>query len=105
MSQPESRPPDPITFSLAATMPPITARARLVTWRLMSPEALVFGIVLCGIGFVVWKFKHVRGIGDGILTAGIVIVLANVLRVLHGWLVMKDKPWSRWIVRSTGLGP
>jgi hypothetical protein len=68
----------------------------------MSTAALVFGIVLCVIGYVVWQFKHVRGIGDGILTAGIVIVLVNVLPVLHGWLVMKDKPWSRWIL---GLWP
>ena len=47
---------------------------------------MVFGFVLTIVSGVVWQFKHVRGIGDGLLTAGITIVLFVALRWLFEWM-------------------
>ena len=35
------------------------------------------------VGLLVWRFKHVRAIGDNMVTAGLLVLLANLLQWLH----------------------
>jgi hypothetical protein len=52
-------------------------------FRLLSAQGIIFGGVVLVIGLLVWRFKHVRAIGDNMVTAGLLVLLANLLQWLH----------------------
>jgi hypothetical protein len=58
-----------------------TERQLLISiYRGVTKEGRVFGIVLLIVGVVVWQFKHIRGIGDGLISVALVILLYTLLR-------------------------
>jgi hypothetical protein len=56
---------------------------------LLSTEGVFFGVIVLVIGSIVWQFKHVRGIGDNMVTVGLLVLLANLLsrlqRLYYRW--------------------
>ena len=49
-------------------------------YRGITNEGRVFGIVLLIVGVVVWQFKHIRGVRDGLISVALVILLFTLLR-------------------------
>jgi hypothetical protein len=48
-------------------------------YRGITSEGTVFGVALFIVGTIIWQLKHVRGIGDGIISVSIVILLYKCL--------------------------
>jgi hypothetical protein len=51
--------------------------------RLLSREGQLFGCALFFVGVILWQFKHVRGIGDGVIATAIFVLLPNLLQSLQ----------------------
>jgi hypothetical protein len=69
-------------------------------FRLLSTEGIAFGIIVAVIGVVVWRFKHVRGIGDGLLAAGLLILLGNLFQAIQVRFHLKLKPGAQLYIRQ-----
>jgi hypothetical protein len=63
--------------------------------RLLSLEGAALGFILVVSGGLIWQFKHVRGIGDGVFSAGLILLLANGLN----W-TLKEMDQSGWAICS-----
>jgi hypothetical protein len=48
--------------------------------RLLSREGQLFGLALVIVGAIFWQFKHIRGIGDGVIATAIFVLLPNHLQ-------------------------
>jgi hypothetical protein len=98
----------------AGTIPPPTGHGNAFTWDPLSDESLAFGWVLSFFGFLFFiggffcsLLESIASVTNNIFAAGIVIMLANQLPVLRGWLVVKDTWWSRrllWFFRALPKG-
>ena len=61
----------------------MTGRGTLTLSRILTTESFIFGVVLILVGAVIWRLKHIRGIGDGVLATGIFVLLAVSLKRLQ----------------------
>jgi hypothetical protein len=68
--------------------------------RLFSREGAALGFILVGGGLIIWRFKHVRGIGDGVLTGGLILLLANGINWTLNQMDRSDNPVCDWILRK-----
>jgi hypothetical protein len=57
-----------------------SVHADAIVSRLLSREGVLFGFALALVGGIIWQFKHMRGVGDGVLATAIFVLLPNGLQ-------------------------
>jgi len=70
---------------------------------MLTTESLVFGIALAIVGAVIWRFKHVRGVGDGVLATSVFVLLAVGLKRLQQGMQASRYPICHRILRWVRL--
>jgi hypothetical protein len=63
-----------------------------IVFRPLATESWVFGCGLALVGAVLWKFKHMRGLGDGVLATAVFVLLAVGLKRLQ--ILMQGSSYS-----------
>jgi hypothetical protein len=61
----------------------------------VSTEGVIFAFVLSVLGMIVWQFKHVRGIGDGLIAISIFIFVFNGLKYAQNKIVHSEARFAR----------
>ena len=80
-----------------------SAHADAIVSRLLSREGVLFGLALAIVGAVIWQFKHIRGIGDGVLATAIFVLLPNGLQWVQKQMERSNSPVCDWILRILKL--
>ena len=77
-----------------------TTNVEILVVPRFSTEGLVFGLVLLVLGIIVWQFKHVRGIGDGLIAISIFIFTFNGLKFLQDRIMYGKGPFAQLIMNQ-----
>ena len=100
MSEPEGAKPVNISATLGGSS---SMRATLTLSRAFQTQSFIFGVALGIVGTVIWKFKHIRGIGDGVLATAVFVLLAVGLKRLQLWMQASPHPICHSILRLVRL--
>lgn len=100
MSEPEGAKPVNIDVALSGTS---SVRGTLTLSRALATESFLFGVALAVVGTVTWQFKHMRGIGDGVLATAVFVLLAVGLKRLQLWMQASSYPICHSILRLVRL--
>jgi hypothetical protein len=100
MSEPEGAKPVNISAAMGGSS---SVRATLTLSRSLTTESLIFGVALGIVGTVIWQFKHIRGIGDGVLATAVFVLLAVGLKRLQQWMQASPYPICHSILRLVRL--